>query len=60
MYCDKYSPYGIELKRPVYTREMSNWVKALPDVHWIYGAGHVTLHFSREEDLTAFKLTFEL
>lgn len=55
-----YSPYCIKMQTPFYTKEMAAWTKALPDVHWVLGQGRVEIHFSREEDLTAFKLIFKL
>jgi hypothetical protein len=57
-YQSSYSPYSVTLGRVYYTSIMADWAKALPDVHWVYGMGYVTLYFSREEDLVAFKLRF--
>jgi hypothetical protein len=55
-----YSPYSIALQRPHYTTEMALWCQALPDVHWVYGQGWMTIHFAQEEDVTAFKITFKI
>ena len=55
-----YSPYSITINHPYYTNAMSEWAKRLRDTHFIYSLAKMVIHFAREEDLTAFKLTFNL
>lgn len=54
------SEHSIHISHSYYTTEMAQWSKNLSDASWVYYAGGMTIHFSREEDLLAFKLRFKV
>ncbi len=57
-YYDKF--YTVMVPADGYTVQMSQWVRQFKDVHFVYSAYGMTIHFAQEEDLVAFKLAFKI